>query len=425
MDATPLMVEVKNQETYEKESGIWIDSASVCETLVAIGLFIALLVLTIYACLATHDPINTRRVQRPFSGNATETFHFSAAPLSPYSRFVEYGFSLLRRSSECPPHPISIPYSIYTAGRSQMDLRPKRRVRDLAVKFEGRSNNSLLIPLFRESIILSEIESVRLTFEHPHFETYGGFLFFISSGGHDQTTFESYFRFIYAAFQIVSLWLLRNQSRNPFCAWPLGHKLTIPLLIIGPVANNPFYFVHCYYPHCLFLMVEAISNPLYHSVVYFDVLLILNLVINKSSRLLIVPQIVLAVALFSSEFALNCHRLNESFVGPSFQISAFVASFAKCEFLVNLVFSIWVLALMVRAAQTIDLTDGLKTYTYLVACSVVLFMSIGSGWSPARTVSWTCKSSGGSSSSDAATCFRRFWPTCTGHTTSSSATGMG
>jgi hypothetical protein len=112
-------------------------------------------------------------------------------------------------------------------------------------------------------------------------------------------------------------------------------------------------------------------------VIYFDVLLILNLVINRSSRLVILPQIVLAIALFGSEVVLNCHRLNESFVGPSFQLSPFAAFFAKCEFLVNLVFSVWVLALMVRAVQTADPTDGLKTHTHLVACVVVLFMSVG------------------------------------------------
>jgi hypothetical protein len=355
------MVEVKSQETYEKESEIWIDSASFREALVALGFFIALLLLTVYGCLAGPDPISTRRSERAFWGSATQTFSFTAAPLSPFKRIIEYGFVLLRKTNESSPPPISIRYSVRAVGRSDITVRLKRRIRDLPVRFEGTSGESSLIPVFRESLIRSDIESVQLTFERPHSETYGGFFFFIFAGGHDHTVFECYFRFVYGFFPILSLWLLRDQIRNRVCAWPLEYKLTIPLLIIGPVANNPFYYLHCYYPHSLFLLVEAISNPLYHSVIYFDVLLILNLVINKSSRLVILPQIVLAAALFGSELVLNCHRLKESFIGPSFRPSPFVAFFAKCEFLVNLVFAIWVIALMVRAAQTVDFTDGLKT----------------------------------------------------------------
>jgi hypothetical protein len=120
------MVEVKNQETHKKECGMWIDSASLRETLIATGFFIALLVLTIYGCLSGPGPINTKRVQRSFSGNGTQTFRFSAAPLSPYSRFIEYGFILLRRTTESLPSPISIRYSVRAAGRSEMDLRVKR-----------------------------------------------------------------------------------------------------------------------------------------------------------------------------------------------------------------------------------------------------------------------------------------------------------
>jgi hypothetical protein len=89
---------------------------------------------------------------------------------------------------------------------------------------------------------------------------------------------------------------------------PLTQQLTFPLLAVAIVANNPLYLIHAYFPQAFFCRVDLVATPVFHGLLYFTVLVLLDSVVRGDGRLTLLrstPSLALAVAKGAVEFLIR------------------------------------------------------------------------------------------------------------------------
>lgn len=105
------MVELRNEECLSSETLMWIDSASVCEDIFTICGFAVILVLTILTGTAGPPSINWQKSERKFTDKEVQQFHFDAAPISSYNRFIKFDFTYLRANENVTLDLTEAPFS--------------------------------------------------------------------------------------------------------------------------------------------------------------------------------------------------------------------------------------------------------------------------------------------------------------------------
>jgi hypothetical protein len=264
----------------------------------------------------------------------------------------------------------------------EVNSRVNRTLNGIPISYPpGKGQNETrVVPLFRNSLIRTQAAHIVIIFDKPDRSAYRGFNLVAVTGTSDHTTFEIYFRFIYSAFAVASIWYLRRTVQwARLSAWSLEQKLTFPLLVLAPLSNNPLYILHCYHPRFSVFVVDAFATPLFHAVIYFDVLVILYRILNKSAMVTsqtLLPHAALAACCFVFECAGKIVDLPLVLSGkPQKGTAKWLCT--GCEYAVNIAFSVWVLFAMSRAARSVDVTEKFKLYWYFVTCAVILFQSLG------------------------------------------------
>jgi hypothetical protein len=137
------------------------------------------------------------------------------------------------------------------------------------------------LSLFADRYIEYSGVDIALTF--PGTGSYKGVTSYITVGGRDHTKYEIYFRLAFSVFEgIVLYYVVPNLGWLNWFQWSLAQKLTLPLLVSAILSNNPLYIVHAYFPLPFFAHFDLIMTPLFHSLLYFTILLLLNSLLHSS-----------------------------------------------------------------------------------------------------------------------------------------------
>jgi hypothetical protein len=364
------VVEVENQGSLSEPPSLWIGSASVLERTIAAGFFSVVMALLVYGCFFGPDPINIQTNERRFTTNATLRFRLCAAPISGFNRFVEFGMTMNRKIAQVDP--ISFFYDAHTEHRGQRVRSLHQSVHHFRPTFSDPSPNSSYITLFHDSFIRSDYAAITLMVMAAAGGSYDGVNLWTLIGTHDHANFQAYFRLVASGFQIASLWQLRHFCEfSRFQSWPLEFQLTIPLLFLAVLSNNPLYVFHIYRPRYVFVLIDALATPLFHALVYLAVLAILHSVAAKSSRPTTV-HFTLAAAAFAAEFMGKCRHVIDVWWGPAIGGSRI----SEFQYAVDAAFAGWALWLLAKVIGRPDMTERMAQVCYCAACGVVVFMAL-------------------------------------------------
>ena len=373
------MQEIQNEETFTKQILMWIDSSSITENLISFFGFFLIIVLTLYTGIYNTPSINVLDSPRNFTTATSKKFSFDAAPISSYNRFISFDMAFIKKKIDLTVDtPINFTYQVEVSSQEQTY---NKTVKDIALNIHGDAGNNLTqyMSLFRDDVI--DYQSIEFIIYMNNYdpELIEGINIIIKLGTHDYSTFQSYFRCVYALFQLFSLInLFRKLKSSGNLYLHKEQRLLIPLIVCSFLANNPFYFFQACHSRHIYFFYEALATACFEGYVWFHVLAIFdilrdkNLVLNTKFYL---PKIVICFFIAFSRFLIGAHRAISTFSEPQLFGDSTANLFRSIEIFFFLIFTGYSIFLFIQSILTFDSTERFKFYMYTFSnFSVLVFV---------------------------------------------------
>jgi hypothetical protein len=363
-------------ETYSKGSGMWIENAATYEALAIIGGLVFALIVTVVSGGAGPPAIIVQKTDRSFENSSLLRYSFEASPLSPYNRFLRFEICMAT-TGNTPQTPVSFSYQVDCLA----DTTPVRTVRKQidGLRFSSTPGNETVeIPLFDDHFIKYDNADLSINFTDPDLKAYSGFAVYTVMGSDDHTTFQAYFRFIYSAFEMGGIILLCWRARA-FRTWSPELQVTFPLMVLGPLSNNPLYIWRAYRPLSLFALFDAVATPLFHAYAILVAMAMLDYVLNKNAEFRadhVLRWVSVASPIFVCELLSAIGKVVATLGEPSVPPSFLAALLDKCGILLHAAFFGIALYLLIKAVPGLDMTEKFKFFGYALSISILMIHSL-------------------------------------------------
>lgn len=375
------MIDIQIEESLVRETLMSIDSSNMREDIITLIGFFLILVLTILTGIFGPPASISQRSLKYFNNKTIkEQFSYVASPLSPFNRYIDFGFEMLVKPAMMTRQ---LPLSFSTEITSKKNFA-KRHIqtkphKDFKLLVSRGKNTTKRFTAFTDRIINYDsiefnikINKTRKGFPFP------GIVITTTIGVHDHTIFQIYFRLIFSVFSIIfMITLLVRLKPVQIRYWHLEQKLTVPLLALAFLYNNPFYIIQAYRPSKIWIFYNTIISGLFTSYFKFFVLVLfdsLRYKNRKTDNCFFAPKIALMLLLF---FFSSSHGVTDdvlAFKGSPQYGNFFEKLFRICENILSLTYFIWAGITIGYSAYEVDITERYKFNMYLASGGTSLFL---------------------------------------------------
>jgi hypothetical protein len=369
-----LLVDVPGEDSV-RDDQMWVDSASFAPTCAAIFGFTFLTVLT---CLGGRSALSAapfQRRDRGFSNGTAQTFSLTSTQISGYNRWLAFDLIYVHPSPEIAPVPIYFAYKIECSTPTTQFTKIKRQVEPFAPANIPLQNETVPIRIFYDRFLNYQAAELILTVAVPPASAFTKIALLSSAGSPEYTTFHIYFRSVYSVIEIVVLILFFTKSGlGPFATWTREQRLTVRLLGIASIANNPIYFLNVRYPHPASGVVEALLEPSFHLTVLFMSLVVFDSLMErnvKSDRFGLV-RIIWVLPVFVCQVLIGCYSFRVSFLEPEVPPTRNAELLRNGEAMAYALFILCSLANVGRVICSLDVTEKFKFALYLSASILLM-----------------------------------------------------
>lgn len=273
------LVDVEHGKVRSDTTLTWIDVTSKWENIISICGMLIIMGMTIYTGTVYYAPIKHDKTDRFFTNSSITEFRFEASPVSGYNRFLEFDLQYIPASSAIPSLPISFNYTIEAMRGDQRVIKAKQ---DVSTTAEFSNGASQKMTLFREQYVDYQALILTISPKNQDKTVFKGITMSMTFGYYYHTLFQGYFKFMYSVFAIWAMvLLLRRIGWRDLSRWAIEQRLAVPLLILGPLSNNPLFVSDVFKPRPIWTLLDAIATPVFHSYVYFHILMIMSLLSGR------------------------------------------------------------------------------------------------------------------------------------------------
>ena len=199
----------------------------------------------------------------------------------------------------------------------------------------------------------------------------------ITIGHPSHTVFQLFFRGTTACLGIVILVVIAKR----LCAmsirlWHLEQKLTVPLVLLVILYDNPFFIAQAYCPSKAYIILNTILVSIFSTYFRFFILVLfdsLRYKNRKTSKCFFLPKILFAVVLFMSSVVHGIYNDISSFDLPVEHDST-EELMRWVEICLYVIYIVWVGISIALAAVQVDVTERYKFNMYLASCVTALTM---------------------------------------------------
>jgi hypothetical protein len=365
-------------EEFSKDALLWIDTANRWDAwIILIGLSFCL-----FLTLSTGDygspSISVEPSIRELN-NRTHRLLFPVNSLLAYNRFIRLDMKM-----GVNPDATLTPFSFYmrltTIVGDEPTVRINRTFDFMNFPRSSKPNETVPIRIFEDHYIA--YDSIDFVFDNITVDrsVYKSLIVLTIMGTYDHTTFQAYFRFIFSVFQIGALALFAWRAITDGARhWTREQKLTVPLIFLAPISNNPFYIFHAYHPTTTAPLVESVATPLYHAYAIMMCLVIIDVIRNKNrtfSFLNVLSWLAVSAPVFVFEFLNTFRAFMYGLEPPEIPPRPEPPNYEFGQMLSHSAFFVVALILLVMALITLDVTDRFKFGAYALAILCVMGNSL-------------------------------------------------
>lgn len=256
------MIDIQIEESLVRETLMSIDSSNFQDDIITLLCFFGILLLSVLLGIFGSPAISSHMTFRPISNNSiVEHFSSFSKKITPYYRFLSFSILMIpiqsSNSVQDSDQLLSFQYQIECKQNDNFILRKiDRSFTDIKIhsilspenkidKDIEKKNKKQFLHIFYDKIYSSDFDSIAVHIKFQQAQRYfSQFALRTEIGLPSHTVFQIYFRIVFSFFQLMFLLLLFFRLRvMPIKLWHLEQKLTVPLLIISILYDNPLYFL--------------------------------------------------------------------------------------------------------------------------------------------------------------------------------------
>jgi hypothetical protein len=194
-------------------------------------------------------------------------------------------------------------------------------------------------------------------------------------GNKSFTVLESSYRFLFAILIIVCAFIFQWKLHGTqIHFWHLEQKMTMGLMILAVVMNNPFYYFLVSRAFAFLLILDSVGQSIFAIFVKFYILVIFDSLRFKNRKIsdcFFAPKVAffLVFLIFHTEQEVLRSVIEQTTLS---KFSAFEAVIAGVRIIFEIAFVCWLGFAVMRSWRDSDVTEAHKFVLYLSVCGVML-----------------------------------------------------
>ncbi|OHS97753.1 hypothetical protein TRFO_35964 [Tritrichomonas foetus] len=376
------MIDIQIEDSLVRESLMAIDTSNFKEDVMNLLGFASILGLMMLVGIVGPPAKLSQTTSQFFSPNFL--ISFSSENLSSYFRFVSYDLKFTRKNADKPVTFITcFQYSVQSFIDYRIVHSSSEKLTNVSVNLPVGVYESQPLHIYRDRIIdYNRIEfTIRVVNAENVPEEDINTTAIVYCGSQEHTVFQVFFRIIFAIFVLVSLLgLLRQLKSHPIKLWHLEQKLTVPLLALGVLYNNPFYYFQARSPTYAFILWETIITSVFTAYFQFFILVLfdsLRYKNRKTDKCFFAPKVIYVIALFLISVIHGIYDDITSFhVTPSNSYDEVESALRWTQIGLLTIYLVWAGVTVFLAGIQIDIIERYKFYMYLATGGTSLFVTL-------------------------------------------------
>lgn len=380
------MIDIQIEDSLVKESLMSIDVSNCKTHLLDFGGFAIILLLMMFLGIYGPPAIMSHSVTQPLA----DILSLEAKNITPNFRFLDYDMVFIRANDEKSYEKIgfnaNLQYSIYAFDEDgKLNHQFQMKLENKPVTIPIGEPKSSKIRIYRDRIIdFSSINfEIQVLNSNYIMTKYGqnrlNVTVNVRYGSKEHTLFQIYFRFLFILFiGFFLISILRHLFVNPVKYWHLEQKLTVPLLALSILYNDPFYIFQAKSPTYAYILWHTIATSVFVSYFQFFILALfdsLRYKNRKTDQCFFIPKIAYCLILFLSSVTHGIYDDISSFHGATSENFDDVESVLRwLQIFLNIGYFFWAVSSIVLAGIQIDVTERYKFIMYTVAGGTSIFV---------------------------------------------------
>ena len=297
------MVNIQIEESLVRETLMSIDSANFNEdllTILSFGFILIFVLLT--GIFGPPDTIPHSNIITISNDSAIFETKIPYTDFSSLNNHLAVALSFTpRNKTSSRIMNVNFHYTIKCINKHSVVRTQNEKFKEYTVYYNAGSAKTTRIHLFNHTLITYDSLELNLVFDHAGVD-FESFTVNFDTGSPEHTIFQIYFRIIFSAIALLFLvFLLFKLRKLGFKLWHLEQKMTVPLLFLLFLYNDPLYVIHCYYPSIVVVIFDRLVYALFHAYLSFFILVLfdsLRYKNRKTDSCFFLPKITLCVIMF-------------------------------------------------------------------------------------------------------------------------------
>jgi hypothetical protein len=371
------LIRLQLEDEFVVDTLMIIDSSSLSGGLRILGGFAAaLLALTLMgvlgpaAVIASDSPQFRVAVDRARS--SISQFDWTVSNLTTFHRFVQVAFTVLRLESIDGMN-TSLHYKYDIRFRERMNEVSQTRVESVLhaqiVMRPGRSKSSRII-ILSDIVVTYSSFNVSLTFDNPS-PAIASVMISARLGNPRHTYLQMVLRVAFAVASLVC-WriMLRALRRVPIRLWHLEQKLTLPLLVLAVLYNNPMFCINAARPTHAYFIFDTIARAVFVAYFRFFILALFDSLRFKNRKVttwFYIPKVTFVLIMFTSSVVHGVYDDIALFGLPHAGKDSVEEGLRGTELGLYIAYITWAGIAIVHAGVRVDVTESHKFNMYCAA----------------------------------------------------------
>lgn len=373
------MIDIQIEDSLVRESLMTIDSINFKKALCAIfGFAFLLLVLMVMGIAGPTPTLITGSESHELNGRK-KRIELNLLNLSSLSRFIEVSMVFQRNSTSVNASGIArVTYEALFVNSKEEYVHPISIMSHVGeVIFEKGELDSKPVTVWRDNILDFENMSISLRVDRVPQNVFSVYTQ-VKMGDTKHTVFQIYFRSAASLVGFVCLVMfLRSLSVSSMRLWHLEQKLTVPLLVLLILYDNPFYIFHANSPTKTHVITNTILSATFLSYFRFFILVLfasLRFKNRKTERCFFQPKLIFVMMLFIASIIHGVYDDIASFDIEIVETDELEAKIRWTEVTLYLIYITWTAIAIIHAGFNVDVTERYKFIVYLIGGCTALLM---------------------------------------------------
>ena len=375
------MIDIQIEESLVRESLMKIDTVNFKEDILLIGFFAFLLIGSTIASLFLSSTVDSEKMSKELLPSAI--FDFEVSSLTSVNRFASIYLSFNRSVfSSQKQFYFSVTYEVKCYKKNNLVHTTNNKVDRQEIDINEFSFESLPIGLYEDNIIDYDSLKAGIRIVPEDSANLSHAIITITKGNPNHSLVQAAIRYFYIMFMFVMLIVLIIRLKyTPVRLWHLEQKMTIPLLVITILYDNPLYGLEIASPSYTFLILDCIIQSLFTAYFRFFILVLfdsLRYKNRKTDSCFFIPKIAFTLVMFIVSLIHNVFRMITSFdTSPINNISTTERILGLTELILLLLFLVWFALSVIFAGFQVDITERYKFNMYVcVSATALLILAI-------------------------------------------------